>query len=77
VQARTSICFNGFRSHGPRDASGFEQPIVVAPSTIVATLTLSHFGDPVRITAPHVRTPEPESSIGILRSRGRPSPCRG
>jgi hypothetical protein len=77
VQARTSIYMKGFRSHGPRDASGFEQPIVTAPSTIVATLTLSRFGAPVRVTAPQVPRSGPESNMIVLRPRGRSSPCRG
>ncbi|HUE06004.1 MAG TPA: hypothetical protein VMP41_01175 [Acidimicrobiales bacterium] len=75
LRAQTPLHFPGYTSHGPRDASGFSQPIVVAPSTTIATLTFSHFGAPVHIAAPPVNQ-RTGSSIAIsLSAKGSTSPC--
>jgi hypothetical protein len=65
----------GITSHGPPDASGNSQPVVVAPSTTNATLTFSRFGTPVQIAAPRLSESVGGSQSISLRARGSTSPC--
>lgn len=76
LRAQTSVLSPGFTSHGPEGASGFSQPIAVAPSTTAATLTLSHFGTPVHIAAPPLSGSAGRSIAIGLRAKGSTTPCR-
>lgn len=75
LQARTSLHTPGSTSPGPPDPAGRSQPIVVAASTTVATLTFSDFGVPVHIAAPHLNRSRGSSESISLRVRGSTLPC--
>lgn len=75
LRVRTSLHTPGLTSDGPPDASGYSQPIVIAPSTTIATLTFSNFGAPVHIAAPPLTGTAGSSHAISLRARGSTSPC--
>jgi hypothetical protein len=75
LRAKTFFRIPGGTSHGPRDASGYSQPIVIAPSTTLATLTFSQFDTPVHIAAPQLTGSTARSQSFSLSAKGSTSPC--
>jgi hypothetical protein len=75
LRTRTSVRNPGFSSHAP-DVAGVSPQLAVAASTTVATLTFSHFGLPVHISAPPLSGSTGGSASISLRAKGSTSPCR-